>query len=181
MSKNKNIWIFLSLITVAALSRLLPHPPNFTAIGSIALFGGVVVNHKYLKLLLPLGALLLSDIVLNNTIYAADGFSLYYPGMLWVYASFVVIAALGFILKKVNIASVLGGSILSAVFFFLFTNFGYWMAGVLYPQTAEGLMACYVAALPFFANTLMSTVLFSAILFGGYAFVDRKELAKIKA
>jgi len=171
MIKNKkNIWIFLSLITIAALTRLMPHPPNFTAIGSIALFGGMVAKSKYLKYLLPIGALFISDIVIS--LFAGTAFL--HNTVLWVYASFLLIVLLGSFMKKITIGNVLGASVLSATLFFLVTNFGEWASGLMYPMTLNGLTACYAAAIPFFANSLISTVLFSAILFGGYSFVDSK-------
>lgn len=175
MIKNKkNIWIFLSLITIAALTRLMPHPPNFTAIGSIALFGGMVANNKYIKFLLPIGALFISDILIS--LYSGTAF--FHNTILWVYASFLVIVLLGSFIKKVSIGNVLGASILSATLFFLITNFGEWASGLMYPMTMSGLTACYAAAIPFFANSLMSTVLFSAVLFGGYYFAESKGLVK---
>ncbi|MGB0404120.1 MAG: DUF6580 family putative transport protein, partial [Salibacteraceae bacterium] len=146
MKNQKNIWLFISLVVVAGLSRLLPHPPNFTAIGAMALFGGAIINSKVLKYLLPLGALLISDLVLNNTIYSSGEFSLYYPGMIWVYGAFIVIAFVGSKLNNTNVKSILGGSIGSALLFFVVTNFGYWASGVTYPLTLEGFTACYIAA-----------------------------------
>jgi hypothetical protein len=172
MKNKKNIWIFLSLITIAALSRLLPHPPNFTAIGSIALFGGMVSNSKYMKYLLPIGALLLSDIVLS----LITPYSFFHSSFIWIYSAFILLVALGSYFKKVSVSSVLTGSVLAATFFFLFTNLGVWTSGTMYPMTFTGLISCYAAAIPFYANTLISTVFFSAILFGGYYFVDSKSL-----
>ena len=99
MKNKKNIWIFLSLITIAALSRLLPHPPNFTAIGSIALFGGLVSNSKYMKYLLPIGALLLSDIVLS----LITPYSFFHSSFIWIYSAFILLVALGSYFKKVSV------------------------------------------------------------------------------
>lgn len=172
MKNKKNIWIFLSLITIAALSRLLPHPPNFTAIGSIALFGGMISNSKLMKYVLPVGALLLSDIVLS----IVTPYSFFYAGIIWIYMAFVLIVALGSYFKKITIRNTILGSILGATFFFVFTNFGYWLSGTLYPLTFNGLVGCYAAAIPFFANTLVSTLLFSSVLFGGLYFIDSKSL-----
>lgn len=176
MKNQKNVWLFISLVIIAALSRLLPHPPNFTAIGAMALFGGAIISSNFLKYILPIGALLLSDLVLNNTIYSSGEFSLVYPGMIWVYSAFIAIAFLGSKINNANIKSILGGSVGSAILFFLVTNFGYWVSGAMYPLTLEGFTACYVAAIPFFGSTLLSTLLFSGILFGGYHFVGQKVM-----
>lgn len=179
MNKN-SIW-FVSLILLAALSRIIPHPPNFTIVGALALFGGSMIPNRTMKFVIPLIALFLSDLVLNNTIYASEGFSVLYPGMVWIYASFVIIAAMGMTIKSFKVSSIAIGSVSAALFFFVFTNFGYWMSGVLYPLTATGLVACYSAALPFFGNTLASTVIYSTILFGGYYFILRSKLISAKA
>ncbi|SVB25226.1 uncharacterized protein METZ01_LOCUS178080, partial [marine metagenome] len=57
------------LLILAAFSRLIPHPPNFTALGAMALFGGAYVSSRTLAIILPLGALWVSDLILNNLVY----------------------------------------------------------------------------------------------------------------
>ena len=143
------------LIVLAALSRLLPHPPNFSPVIAMALFGGALIADRKLALIMPLLALLLSDLILGL-----------HGTMLYVYGAMALITAMGFLLSKrrspLRIAGfALGGSVL----FFVLTNFGVWLSGAMYPMTPSGLAACYVAAIPFFHNTLIATALYSAVLF----------------
>lgn len=164
--------VFL-LLGVALLGRLLPHPPNFTPLGAIALFGAAVLGHRFLAVLLPFAALYLSDLVLNNTLYAA-----YHEGFFWgvnwsVYLGFAVIIGLGFLAlrgrelapKRLAVTAI-GASGL----FFLITNFFAWYVDPLqlYPDNAAGLVASYVAALPFLFNSLLGDLFFCGILFSAY-------------
>ena len=153
-----------ALIVLAAASRLLPHPPNFAPVAAIGLFAGAHTSRRA-GWLVPFAALLASDALL--------GF--YSPvGMLWNYLAFAACLLLGSgFLARRRSALRLGGAVLtSSVAFFVISNFGMWASGY-YPRTAAGLVECYVAALPFFRNTLTSDVLYSAVLFGGYALIAR--------
>lgn len=166
-------FLLLLMILMAALSRLLPHPDNVTPVGAMALFGGAYFSRKYLAFLVPLAAMWLSDLVLNNLVYARmypeyyDGFV--WMGNLWVYASFLLIGLLGMrLLQKVNITSLVGTSLLASILFFLVTNFGAWLADPLYPKTTSGLLAAFGAGIPFFRNTMLGDLVYCAILFGGF-------------
>ncbi|MEK7626837.1 MAG: DUF6580 family putative transport protein [Patescibacteria group bacterium] len=154
-----NIFFAVLLIFFAAFSRLIPHAPNFTPMISVALFAGVYLE-KRLALAIPLLALLLSDVFL--------GF--YGPLMAIVYGSTLLVSVFGFLMKgKVSIGRIAGTSFAGAVFFFVTTNFGVWaLSGPAYPKTFAGLAECYTAAIPFFRNTLASTLIYSATLFGVY-------------
>lgn len=169
--------ILLLMILMAALSRLLPHPDNVTPVGAMALFGGAYFSRKYLAFLVPLLAMWLSDLVLNNLIYARlypdyyEGFV--WMGNLWVYASFVLIGIVGIrLLKKVSVRKLVGASLIGSILFFLVTNFGSWMVDPMYPKTTSGLLAAYGAGIPFFRNTLLGDLLYCGVLFGVF------ELAK---
>lgn len=176
-------WI-AAIIIVAALSRLLfVLVPNFSPIGAIALFGAAYFSQKWLAFVIPLAAMWVSDLLINNMLYPRM-FPEYYDGNFawgvswWVYGAFAVVVLLGFVLlKQVKIQNVLLASVLTAIVFFLVTNFGVWAGGTMYPKTAAGLGACYVAAIPFFWNTLLSNILFSAVLFAGYNYVRQQRLA----
>lgn len=151
------------LILLAVLSRLLPHPPNFTPIAALALFGGVYLE-KRLALLLPLLVMVVSDSLI--------GFHATIP---WVYGSFIVTALIGLWLKKHKQPQyILGAAVASSLVFFLVTNFGVWtlpMSG--YPPTLSGLAQCYVAAIPFFKNELLGSLAYTSILFGLYEVLAR--------
>ena len=148
------------LILLAAASRLLPHPPNFAPVAAIGLFAGATLD-KRAAWLVPFAALVLSDAFL--------GF--YHPAsMLMNYLGFAACLALGAVLlqKQRGAGRIAIAGFASAVAFFAISNLGVWLAGY-YPRTLAGLSECYVAAIPFFRNTLVSDLLFSGALFGGYA------------
>ncbi|MFN8587041.1 MAG: DUF6580 family putative transport protein [Candidatus Eisenbacteria bacterium] len=152
------------LILLAVASRLLPHPPNFAPVAAIGLFAGSVFSRRS-GWLVPFVALLASDLVL--------GF--YQPvSMLWNYAGFAACLLLGsgLIGSRRTVVRLAGATLASSVAFFALSNFGMW-AGGYYPRTLAGLAECYVAALPFFRNTLASDVLYTAALFGCWALLTR--------
>ena len=167
--------MLVALIVVAALTRVLPHPPNFSPVEAIALFGGAYFASRHWALLVPLAAMFVSDLVLGQLhggIYR-DYFTS--AGFWLVYACIVVSTMLGFGLRgKVSGARVLGYSLLGSVLFFLVTNFGAWMSDPLYPKTVGGLGAAYVAGVPFFQWTVLGTLFYSALLFGGFALLRRR-------
>jgi len=155
--KNNVAFFFAaSLILLAAFSRILPHPPNFTPVSAIALFGGVYLEKRW-SILVPFVTMLLSDAVLG-----------FHSTMIFVYGSFFFIGLLGMWLKEHQSLSVIVGvTVCSSLLFFIVTNFGVWfMPQTLYPNTMEGLMQCYVAAIPFFRNTLIGDMMYVGILFG---------------
>ena len=162
MSKPRLIVLVL-MILAAAASRLIPHPPNVASITAVALFGGAYLTNKRLALIVPLAALLLSDLILG-----------FYSHMEIVYGSFLLVVCLGFWLQRNRSVLRIGGAALaSSVTFFIVTNFGVWAFESLYPKTAAGLLACYVAAIPFFQNTLVGDALYAAVLFGGFALAEK--------
>lgn len=169
------------LIVVAALTRLLPHPPNFSPVEAIALFGGAYFACRRCALIVPLLALLVSDLALaaiNGGLYAG-----YLGGIgFWlVYLCIALSALMGFGLRgKVTGARVLGYSLAGSVLFFLVTNFGAWIGSPMYPQTLGGLLASYAAGIPFFKWTALGTLFYSAVLFGGFALL-RNRLPVLRA
>lgn len=181
MNKSINIrfGIIALLVLVAALSRLLPHPYNFTPIGAMGLFGAAYFSKRYLAFLVPFAAMWVSDLILNNVVYAKM-YPEFYNGFQWwghasVYLSFGVIVMLGFVLlRKARVVNVLIASLLASIVFFLITNFAVWMGSPMYPQNAVGLIACYAAGLPFFGNTLLGDLFYSGVLFGAF------ELLKVR-
>lgn len=168
---KKSILIITGFIIFAALSRLLPHAYNFTPIGAIALFGAAYFTNKKWAILVPLMALWISDLLLNNLVYSAyhDGFAWLTGGFIYLYGSIILTVILGFIiLKKITVGRVLSGALAASLLFFIISNFGVWISSPMYPLTIEGLIMCYTAAIPFFHNTIAGNVIYSAVLFGGY-------------
>ena len=155
--------VVTGLILLGAASRLLPHPPNFTPVTALALFGGACLPLRRQAFAIPLLALFLSDLVL--------GFHNQMPG---IYLGMLLVAALGRRLQDrrrptpLAVAALLGSTI-----FFVASNFGVWAAGSLYPRTGAGLAACFTAGVPFFGPTLLGDLVYTAALFGGLAMAER--------
>jgi hypothetical protein len=154
--KLDNRFLFITtLIVLAALSRLIPHIPNFQAVSAVALFGAAQYNKKIMAFLVPITALLLSDTILG-----------FYQGMEWVYGTFVLIIITGFALRnKVTVPRLIVLSVVSSLLVFIITDFGVWM-GTWYAHTWQGFIACYAAALPFLRNELLGDLFYSGLLFG---------------
>lgn len=160
---NTRIIVLLFAILAAAALRLVPHPPNFTPIAAMALFSGAYVGSRSLAFLAPLAALMLSDLVLG-----------FYPEAIFVYVSVAATVLIGRVLaKRRTVLGVGAAAIAGSLLFFLVTNFGVWLLMNYYPKTLAGLAACYVAAIPFLQNTLAGDLFFAALLFGGFALVER--------
>ena len=157
MSFNKKERVLISFIIVAVLVRLFPHPPNVAPITAVALFAGTHFSRKHWAILMPILAMLVTDVFL--------GFSMITP---IVYLAFVGVTALGFVLKKMNIGTVL----LSSLLFFVVTNLGVWF--LYYPLTPEGLMTCFTLALPFFGYAVVGDLFFSAALLFGYRYAAKR-------
>jgi hypothetical protein len=161
-----NLSRFLAILTavvVAAAFRLVPHPPNFTPIGAMALFSGAYLGRRSLAFVAPLAALLLSDLFLG-----------FYHGMAFVYATTALVVAIGWWVSTRRTPLRIGAAALaSSVTFFILTNFGMWLFSGFYPLTVSGLATCYVAAIPFFQNTVAGDLFYSALLFGGFALLER--------
>jgi hypothetical protein len=91
-----------------------------------------------------------------------------------VYLSFALTVLIGWAIARRKSPLAIGGAaVASSVLFFVLTNLGVWLFSGMYPRTAEGLVACYAAAVPFFQNTLAGDLFFSALLFGGFALAER--------
>ena len=158
-----------ALIFIAALTRVIPHPPNFSPIEAVALFGGAYFAKRHWALLVPLLAMFASDLVLgllNGGIYWEYFAS---AGYLLVYACIALSTVLGFGLRgKVGAGRVLAYSLAGSMLFFVVTNFGVWLSGTMYPKNLGGLVATYAAGVPFFQWTVLGTLFYSALLFGGF-------------
>jgi hypothetical protein len=158
------------LVFLAALARLAPHPPNVTPIAAMALFGGAYMSNRRLAYMLPLAAMLLSDIVLGATVY---GKAILFSQPI-VYACLLATVAMGRLIRSKRSALAIAiVTLASSCLFYAVTNFAVWTSGHLYPMTLAGLETCYVAAIPFFRNSLAGDAAFVVILFGGFALLER--------
>lgn len=166
-------------IFIAAFSRLLTVLPNFSAIEAIALFGGAYLSKRYLAFIIPVAGLYLSDLILNNTLLRGfypdqSGIIFWADYMTWnIMAMGVIVLMASFTLKKITFGRVLGSSVAATGIFFLITNFGAWMTSPLYTKDLSGLLLSYEAGLLFLQNSMISSLLFSMILFGSFELVKR--------
>jgi hypothetical protein len=135
------------LILIAILTRLLPHPPNFAPITSIALFSGFHFANKRLALFVPLIAMFISDLFIGV-----------HSLMPVIYLSFLLISILSFYMKSLSISNV----VLASTLFFVMSNLGVWY--FYYPLTWAGLTSCFVLAIPFFVNALAGDLFYTSVL-----------------
>jgi hypothetical protein len=183
MKSNKIVfWAFAILVAVAALYRIIPgRPPGFAPQWAMALFAGAVIKDRKWALVLPILCLFISDALYEllyiNNISAMPGF---YQGQWINYLLFGTVTFFGFFIRRPNPGIVMLFSLIAPTYFFIVSNFLTW-AGVghfvEYPKTWSGLMASYVAGMPFYKASLIATVLFSAIIFGSYWMV-RKRISR---
>lgn len=164
--KQSRFWLATFLIIGCALLRLAPHPWNFTPTGAIALFAGATYQRKTYAVALPFLSLLLSDAIIG-----------FHSGMPVVYAAFGLTVAIGYWIRerRESVPVVAAAAVASATLFFLTTNFWVWAAGhATYPKTFGGLIECYVAAIPFYANHVAGDLFYSALLFGVFVWAERR-------
>jgi hypothetical protein len=181
MKLNRSfVWAFVLLVLVAALYRLMPNRPlGFAPQIAMALFGGAMIKDRKWAISLPLLSMLISDILFEVLFQMGqteiNGF---YSGQFINYLLFAGIAVLGFSLRHVNVKNVLGYSLLAPTVYFVASNFLVWISGGGFsrPFTFAGLMQCYVDAIPFYQGSVMATMLFSALLFGGYQLITKPTL-----
>ena len=150
MKAKYSIYFGLGLIVLLAFSRLIPHPPNFTPILGMAIFSGAIINRKFVAYLVPLAAMLLSDLYLG-----------FHSGMPIIYFTLAICVLIGtFIESKVTILNsilVITGGVLV---FYVITNFAVWYGSGMYENSLSGLITCYVMGLPFLQNTFISSLIY---------------------
>lgn len=148
MGLNKvEIRVVFGLVVMALLTRLLPHPPNFAPITSIALFTGFHFVNKRLALFIPLICMFLTDLIIGV-----------HSLMPIIYLSFILISMIGLKAKSLSLGTVLSASSL----FFIVSNLGVWY--FYYPLTWAGLSSCFILAIPFFINALMGDFFYTSVL-----------------
>jgi hypothetical protein len=167
MSRKENLLyrtlLALAIIALVAALRIAPHPWNFTPVGAMALFSGAIIRDRRLAFFFPILALFVGDIFI--------GLHKLVPV---VYASFLVSVAIGFWLRyRRSFGRITRATLLGALQFFLVTNFAFWAFGLSYPRNSAGLLACYLAGIPFFWNTLAGDAVYATLLFGGFALAER--------
>jgi hypothetical protein len=160
----KNYTIIYLLIILGIITRFIPHPGNFTAIGAIGLFGGLYLSKKQ-SLIIPLAAMLISDIFI--------GFYNIYI-MASVYTGFTLAVLIGQYLKnKIRPVNIILGATAGSVVFFLLTNTAVWAFGTMYTHNLSGLLESYYLALPFWRNQIIGDLFYTGVLIGGYEMIKK--------
>lgn len=149
-------WLWIAvLLGVGVVSRWIPHPPNFSPLMAIALFAGFVLPGP-LALILPVAAMFVGDMLLG-----------FHDSMWVVYLSFLPMVWLGTLMPEPSRhprSWLTWGfyGLLASTLFFVTTNLAVWWGGTLYPRTQDGLISCFVLAIPFFHNSVLSTWIYLA-------------------
>jgi len=147
----KNSFFIIFFVFILALSRIIPHPPNFTPILASAIMAPLLIKDRWFGIAIPIFAMFISDIII--------GFHNYQ------FVIYSTILTIGLVTPMNKNYALLGFMVLaSSVWFFVVTNFAVWILWDFYPKTINGLISCYILALPFFKNTLISTFLFTGIM-----------------
>lgn len=165
----------LTAIAIAAITRIVPHSPNFTAVGAMALFAGACMSNRLLSLLVPMAALFLTDLFLgfHNTMWA-------------VYGAVGITTMIGWAIReRQSVLSVTAASLASVAIFFFVTNAAVWVVGFfgpgLYPQTAAGLGLAIESGIPFLNNSILSQVIYTGVMFGAFHAVRVWKPTLVKA
>lgn len=155
----KNIIIPIIIVLLAAASRLVDHPANFTPIVAMSIFAGAYVR-GYWGFAIPVAAMIVSDYFIGFYDWQV---------MVSVYASVLLAYGVGIFLRMHQTwQSVLSAAIISSVIFFAITNFAVWAFFNWYPHTVQGFLNCYTLAIPFFRNSFFGDIIYTAVLFGAY-------------
>ena len=141
----------ISLILILALARLVPHPPNFTPIIAVAIMSSCFFRNMYLSFTVIIVSMLLADVFIG-----------FYNNIFFVYLSLLLIVFIFFRINiKIKLQNLFIFGFLGSVIFFLISNFGVWILSGMYEKNLNGLAYCYFLALPFFLNTILSTIIFT--------------------
>ncbi|MBN8603495.1 MAG: hypothetical protein J0M26_20840 [Planctomycetes bacterium] len=162
MIVSNRIAVIATLIVLAVLSRLIPHPPNFAAVGAVGLFAGASLGNRWLSLLIPISAMIISDVAI---------------GLHWmcivIYLSMALYVVAGWWAGyQIDAKRLIAASLAASIGFFVITNFACWLT--MYERSWAGFASCYVAAVPFFQDTLLSDFVFGLVLFGALRFAESR-------
>lgn len=170
MENKKNFLLSLFLILVC-VSRLIPHPYNFSPVGSIFLISPIFFGSKKWSLTISFLPLIISDFLIGKFIYNSENFL--YDGFLWVYSTYLFL----WIYSTYSNRNIIEKSIVGSLIFFFITNFGCWINNSFYPQNFHGLLESLIAGIPFYWNTLFGFVFYSGVLILSKKAVNKFTLA----
>ena len=168
---NPRMMTLVTMVLAAALTRVMPHYWDFTAIGAMCLFGGASFHRRWIALAVPMVALLISDVAIAYLQYGGD-----LTTITWFsYLLFAATVGMGMLIRgRTTVANVGGMAIAASVMFFVLSNLHYWLTSDTYAPTAGGLLTCYVKAIPFARNMFAANLFYSAVLFGGLYLMQRQ-------
>ena len=168
---NRN-WLLagVGLVALAVVGRLVPHAANITPLYAVALFACAVFPRRW-AVAVPVAAMVLSDLTIGL-----------HPGIWYTWSGMLVFALLGFGLRgRASAGRIVVSSLAGSLAFFLWTNFGVWLASGMYPLNSAGLLACYTLALPFFRNSVLGNLAFAGALFAAYEWYRVRRQARAVA
>jgi len=166
----KHFILPIGLILVLSFSRLIPHPSNFTPILAVGVFAGFYFRNFILSLFIVISSMFIGDLVIG-----------FHSTMIFTYSSLILAVAIGLLIKKFNFKEILLGGLSSSVIFFVVTNFGSWLTHEMYEKNFSGLAQSYFMGIPFFHNTLISTLIYLIVLKLLLEFSIKKKLINISA
>lgn len=170
MNKIPKSFIFSILLIFVCVSRLIPHPFNFSPVGSIFLMSPILLKNRNLSFLISLIPLFISDILINKIIYNSE--NLIYDGFLWIYFSYFLIWL--YSIKITTKQNLLTKSFVGSLIFFFITNASCWYNNLMYSQNLFGLIESYIAGIPFYWNTLAGFIFYTYAIFFISKFIEKK-------
>ena len=178
MKLNKSTLVaFVLLIVIGSVFRVMGFAPQI----AMAIFGAAVIKDRKLAFVLPLVSMFLSDVLYEILFaYGYTNYGGFYEGQVTNYLLLAGITLIGFLARDLKWKNILLATLAAPTVFFFASNFVVWLAGagLVRPKTFEGLMMSFADGLPFFRSSLVYTMIFSAVLFGGYFLVQRFVLHK---
>lgn len=178
---TKNLLSLILFITIGVLSRVIPHPWNFTGITAMAIFAGLLAKDNKFLFIAPLASLFISDLVLG-----------FHNTMFFTYSAFAIVGILNLQFAGKNlsevlnlkwgrqVSSILGSSVMGSLIFFLISNFGVWFSTTMYPKSLIGILECYSAGLPFLQNQLLGDMFYSLVFLALFNLFSVKQAQQIK-
>jgi len=170
MIKLKKLILPIGIILILSFSRLIPHPSNFTPILAAGVFAGFYFRNFVLSIFIVVSSMFIGDLVIG-----------FHSTMIFTYSSLILAVAIGLLIKKFNFKEILFSGLSSSVIFFIVTNFGSWFTLEMYEKNFSGLMQSYFMAIPFFHNTLISTLIYLIVLKFLLEISIKKKLVNISA
>ncbi len=144
--------IFFTLLLV--LSRVVPHPPNFTPILAGIIFLPFIKKDFIFSMIVPIVVMLISDLIIGM-----------HSLMFWTYLPILILSFLAFYFYQDSFRRVINLAIFSPIIFFILSNFGVWVNSAKYSRDFSGLVECYIYAIPFYASSAISCILFSIVFY----------------